>query len=57
VSQKGKHTSAKTPLTHGPDGPGRVASARERGGASGPAGPKAEWAVRLAGPKTKKNNF
>jgi hypothetical protein len=26
-------------------------------GPAGPAGPKAEWAVRLAGPKTKKKNF
>jgi hypothetical protein len=26
-------------------------------GPAGPAGPKAEWAVGLAGPKTMKKNF
>jgi hypothetical protein len=26
-------------------------------GPAGPAGPKAEWVVRLVGPKAKKNNF
>jgi hypothetical protein len=35
VNQKGKRTSAKTPPTHGLDGPARVASAHERRGASG----------------------
>jgi hypothetical protein len=35
ANQKGKRTSVKMPPTHGLDGPARVASARERRGASG----------------------
>jgi hypothetical protein len=35
ANQKGKRTFAKTPPTHGLDGPARVASAHERRGASG----------------------
>jgi hypothetical protein len=30
---------------------------RERRGQQEPAGPKAEWAARSAGPKARKNNF
>jgi hypothetical protein len=30
---------------------------REKGGQRGPAGPKAEWAARSAGPKVRKKNF
>jgi hypothetical protein len=44
VNQKGKRTSAKTPPTHRLDGPARVASARERRGASG-----AGWAKGQVG--------
>jgi hypothetical protein len=46
VNQKGKRTSTKTPPRHGPDGPTRVASARETRGASG-----ADWAKGRVGRK------
>jgi hypothetical protein len=46
VNQKEKRTSAKTPPTHGLDGLARVASTRERRGASG-----AGWAKGRVGRK------
>jgi hypothetical protein len=59
ANQKGKRTSANTLLICGLSGLGRPVGfgLREKGGQRGPAGPKAEWAARSAGPKVRKNNF
>jgi hypothetical protein len=45
---------AKTRPTHGLDGPAGTVLACGGGAASGLAGPEAEWAARLAGPKSRK---
>jgi hypothetical protein len=47
----------KTRPTRGLDGPAGTISACGDGAASGLAGPEAERAARLAGPKARKNDF
>jgi hypothetical protein len=47
----------KTRPTHGLDGPAGTVSACGDGATGGLAGPEAERAVRLAGPKVRKNDF
>jgi hypothetical protein len=46
ANRKGKHISTETPLTHGPDGLARKASAYGEGRPTGLAGPKAKWACK-----------
>jgi hypothetical protein len=57
ANQKGNRTSAKTPPTHGLDGPTRVASACERRGASGAGWAKGRVGRKVGRAKTKKKNF
>jgi hypothetical protein len=57
VIRKGKHIFAKTRLTRGLDGPAETISACGDGAAGGLAGPEAERAAGLAGPKVRKNDF
>jgi hypothetical protein len=57
ANQKGKRIPVKTRPTRGLGGPAGAVSAYGGNEASGLARPKAEWAVRLAGPKVRKKNF
>jgi hypothetical protein len=57
VIQKGNVFPVKTRPTRGLDGPTGTISACGDGAAGGLAGPEAERAARLAGPKARKNGF